>query len=322
MAGTNGVMGRTVAVPIDMSEAMMPGDPAEAAPAQEEAVEEEVSPVGQIAESEQTEQVAEEIPAEAEEAPAEEAPAAPGIDLRKTVEDLTPVAQWAQETSQLMNGDESFKMAYLQALHRKGQLPQEYHHLIAPQEAAPVQQSAPAKVTHEQAKAEYKKLMSMGREDEAADYWLEYRQSPKISAIEQKLAAEEKRRADEQTKWTQNMQAQERSKLEQKALGEVAQLSKAYPDLVAMDAQGRPQFKNKEFHKRLIEASRGISPFEPLEKIAKYVLSDMGKLAAASKPQPKPAAIRPRIQATAAPGGKIDKPRTGEVAVRVNIEGR
>lgn len=210
--------------------------------------------------------------------------------LEKTVE---PAYVWAVNVDKMMGENEDFRAAYWTALEAKGQLTDEDAKKALAAYRDKQAKNKPAKqMTEQEFQAERRRLINMGKEDEAIDLSTEYRLGPKLAAIEKmNRDAEDKRQreiADQQERLT-------KAQRDAAAKKEVETLAAKMPSMMGVDAQGNGFFKHEGF-KAKMTAIFGDEP-PSVEELA-YVALRRLKL---TKPKPAKAKVasRPSRQAPA-----------------------
>jgi type II secretory pathway pseudopilin PulG len=301
----------------DMIVSMAEPEPVEAAPEAETAVpvvETEAAPVAPAAVAPAPvagEEVFDIEPVEPVAAPAQAVPAASTrvgrfkkedkLDeaaLEQVLERSEVAHAYASEVAALYERDEQYRLSYLEALDRNGKLRPEYRAEMAElrTRVKPAAEAASAvvdpKAEEDAVVRQSLALRAQGKDDEA-DRLL------RRSAIDQakkEMAAELAPRVGKiENAEQERLRAQTTQQAHQNVQSEIQQLSKAYPKLVKVE-NGKVVFLCKKFEKGFAENYR---PDMPLLKIAKFTLSEQGRLGAkpqgvkpAVAPPPEPAAPR------------------------------
>lgn len=264
---------------------------------------------------ETTEPAPEPVKAEAEPAKPAEPAAPPEPDPN-----LVEAAQFGQQAYNMLQEDADLRRVYLQGLRKRGQLPQNMVAELEALEGKPAAQAvAPPPPTRElpqEVKTQIKSLMSEGREDQAMLLLQQHTVLPEIHEIRAVLEREKQEKV-------RQAQAAEMQRATERIRGEMESLAKSYPDLVQVDAAGRPVWKDKAFLTEMRQIGKYVSPDESLLAMAEYALFKLGRQGQPQKKAQaqaaKAAAIKPAAK-VAAPAPKDPTPAPGEYAVQIEIE--
>ncbi len=218
--------------------------------------------------------------------------------------------------SQLMSSDKTLRREYLEALNRKGPLPQNLKtelDWIKSQTIQPTPPPPPApKITQAELKTKYRELLADGREDEAFDFAIKSKIEPEIENLKAEVA----------TVRTENKAAQQQARLiaQQSAAAneqdkQLRALARQFPDYVEETQDGTVVFKDDKFKAALIEEVKEHLPDTPLVRLGAKAEFRMGKVVRKT-PQGRPA-----FHSSAAPAGKPPErvPKPGEWLMEVPV---
>jgi hypothetical protein len=330
-------------------ETLVLGNPEDAP--QEQVVEETETPEVETTETETPEAETQEVEAEAEteqteeEAPAEteetETEAKPAAKKKPEAKQPTPEEVAAQQSAEfgrnvhdMLETDPELALTYLKSLKKRhGALaPHLQARMTALEEqlkpAAP-EKKEPPPLSDADFKAQYQALVRAGKEDEAAEFYHKHKVAPEMAKLRSTIDEEATRRKKEAE---EGQRVQTQQTVAAAAQREIQNLAKVLPDEVSIDAEGRVTFKDQDFHRELVAATKGVSAGVSLDdaacvaalrvaakKAKKSVpefTRDLMKQLAKPRPQPQPKVTQTGL---AKKGSTQVQTKPGEFALDITV---
>jgi len=233
----------------------------------------------------------------------------------------------AAQYNAMLKESPKLQLAYLETLDEKGMLNEEWRpHLeklregITPKKQpteTPVKQEEEKLPSLEEARAHAKKLIAEGREDEAIEHLADVKAQHKAAELRKEIEPVKA----ELENWKKSKQTEEQQRLQRQTMEAVqADLSAAcekFPKIMALDKQGRVQWKCKKALEAVNEVYRDWSnpnsenyrPNVSTTTIVREALIRTGRLKAGvtKKEEPKKPQAKQPIHATASTSSKPNK---------------